>query len=286
MVRRGIVTKGISGKFFVQVDGQLIECYARKKLKKEDSIVLAGDMVDVDTSECVIENIVPRKNMLIRPPIANIDRIIIVISCIPEADLYLIDKLIIAAKLNKIEPILCFNKIDINNDYADEIEQQYLKSKSKFIKVSAKTGYNIDKLIEIMQGGVNCFAGQSAVGKSSLINAILGCNYSQTGDLSEKILRGKNTTRHTELIPVKDFFIADTPGFSLLELENLKYNELKDYYDEFLPYKSDCRFSSCTHTKEPDCAVLNAVSKGEISSSRHKRYTEMYFELKENQSFN
>ena len=284
MVQRGIVTKGISGKFFVQSEGQIIECFARKKLKK-DCIVLAGDVVDFNLSECVIENVVPRKNKLIRPPIANIDRIIIVISCVPEVDLYLTDKLIIAAKLNNIEPILCFNKIDLDNDLVFEIQQQYSKADVKFLKVSAKSGYNIDRLIEIMHGGLNCFAGQSAVGKSSLINAILGCDYSEIGNLSAKISRGKNTTRHTEIIKVRDFYIADTPGFSLLELDNLKYNELKDYYDEFFIYQNDCKFSSCTHIKEPDCAVINAVNRGDISSSRHKRYTEIYFDLKKEQSY-
>jgi ribosome biogenesis GTPase len=152
--------------------------------------------------------------------------------------------------------------------------------------VSAKSGYNIDKLIEIMHGGLNCFAGQSAVGKSSLINAILGCNYSEIGDLSAKISRGKNTTRHTEIIAVDDFFVADTPGFSLLKLDNLKYNQLKDYFDEFIPYQNDCKFSSCNHIQEPDCAVIDAVNNGKIAFERHKRYIEIYSELKKEQSYN
>lgn len=283
MLKKGTVTKCIAGKFSVFVDGKLIDCFARKKLKKEQ--LLAGDVVEIDDQNCVIENILPRKNKLIRPPIANIDRIIIVVSCVPYVDLHLVDKLIIAAKINGIEPILCFNKIDLDNDLAQEIHNQYKYSNIKYIQVSAKTGYNIDKLVQTMKGGINCFAGQSAVGKSSLINTIIGYDYSIVGDLSEKILRGKNTTRHTEIISVDDYYIADTPGFNLLELDNLKYNNLKDYYDEFIPYQENCKFSSCVHINEPECSVKYAIEEQKISKERYLRYIDIYNELKKEQSF-
>lgn len=282
MIKRGTVTKCVAGRFSVYVDGKFIECFARKKLKKDQ--LLAGDIVEVDEDNCVIENILPRKNKLIRPPIANIDRIIIVISCVPYVDLVLTDKLIIAAKINKIEPVLCYNKVDLDNDLAKKIQEQYKNANIRFIQVSAKTGYNIDNLKQILKGGINCFAGQSAVGKSSLINAILGCEYSEVGDLSEKILRGKNTTRHTEIINIDDYYIADTPGFNLLELSDLKYNDLKDYYDEFKEYKDNCRFSSCMHINEPECSVKQAVEEDKISKDRYLRYKEIYNDLKE-QSF-
>lgn len=284
MLKKGTVTKCIAGKFTVFVEGTLIECYARKKFKKEQ--LLAGDIVEIDDQNCVIENILPRKNKLIRPPIANIDRIIIVVSCVPYVDLHLVDKLIIAAKINQIEPVLCFNKVDLDNDdLAKKIQNQYKQSNIRFIQVSAKTGYNIDKLIQILKGGINCFAGQSAVGKSSLINAILGCDYSIVGDLSQKILRGKNTTRHTEIISLDDYYVADTPGFNLLELDNLEYNKLKDYYVEFNQYKNDCKFSSCAHINEPQCSVKQAANEDKISKERYLRYIDIYSDLKKEQSY-
>lgn len=284
MIKQGTVTKCIAGRFTVFVDGTLIECFARKKLKKEQ--LLAGDIVEIDDENCVIENVLPRKNKLIRPPIANIDKMIIVISCVPYVDLLLVDKLIVAAKINQIEPVLCFNKVDLDNDdLAKKIQNQYKQSNIRFIQVSAKTGYNIDKLIQILKGGINCFAGQSAVGKSSLINAILGCDYSVVGDLSQKILRGKNTTRHTEIISVDDYYVADTPGFNLLDLDNLEYNNLKDYYDEFNLYKNDCKFSSCAHINEPQCSVKQAVNEDKISKERYLRYIDIYNDLKKAQSY-
>jgi ribosome biogenesis GTPase len=279
MLKRGIVTKCIVGKFSVIADGKLMECFARKKLKKDQ--LLAGDIVEIDDVNCVIENILPRKNKLIRPPIANIDKIIIVISCVPYADLVLTDKLIIAAKINKIEPVLCYNKVDLDNDLAQKIYEQYKYSNIRFIHVSAKTGYNIDNLKQILKGGINCFAGQSAVGKSSIINAVLGCEYSEVGDLSQKILRGKNTTRHTEIINLDDYYIADTPGFNLLELNDLKYNYLKDYYNEFNDYKDNCKFSSCLHINEPQCSVKRAVEEEKISKERYLRYIDIFNDLKE-----
>jgi ribosome biogenesis GTPase len=284
MLKKGTVTKCIAGKFTVFVEGTLIECYARKKFKKEQ--LLAGDIVEIDDQNCVIENILPRKNKLIRPPIANIDRIIIVVSCVPYVDFHLVDKLIIAAKINQIEPVLCFNKVDLDNDdLAKKIQNQYKQSNIRFIQVSAKTGYNIDKLIQILKGGINCFAGQSAVGKSSLINDILGCDYSIVGDLSQKILRGKNTTRHTEIISLDDYYVADTPGFNLLELDNLEYNKLKDYYVEFNQYKNDCKFSSCAHINEPQCSVKQAANEDKISKERYLRYIDIYSDLKKEQSY-
>ncbi|HEY8424098.1 MAG TPA: ribosome small subunit-dependent GTPase A, partial [Clostridia bacterium] len=183
-----------------------------------------------------------------------------------------------------IEPVICFNKIDLDNGLAQEIQNQYKYSNIRFVQVSAKTGYNMEQLIQILKGGINCFAGQSAVGKSSLINVILGYEHSLVGDLSKKILRGKNTTRHTELIRVEDFFIADSPGFNLLELKGLKYNTLKDYYDEFASYQKDCKFSSCFHIKEPECAVKQAVEEDKISKDRYLRYIDIYNDLKKEQS--
>lgn len=272
----------MSGKYWVKTDNAVIECFARHKIK-DDGIILAGDNVDIDFETKIITNIHPRKNKLMRPPVANIDQMIIVISSLPQADFYLADKLIIAAKINRITPILCFNKTDLNEELALNMENQYQNSDVPFLKVSAKSRQNLDMLIKIMAGKINCFAGQSAVGKSSLINALLGYEYLLAGELSQKINRGKNTTRHTELISIDNFCVVDTPGFSLLELKDLMYNDLKDYYAEFEPFKNDCRFSSCTHTVEPSCKVRQAAIEGLFSFERYKRYTEIFAGLKKEQ---
>lgn len=276
----GIVIKCVSSKFWVDANTEVLECQARGKLKALGKIVI-GDIVEVDPIDKIIISVKDRKNYLIRPPVANIDSIIIVISSMPQADLVLTDKLIINSYAKKISPVVCYNKIDLNSEI--DILDQYEKAGIEVFRVSAKTGQNIDLLKNYINGKLCCFAGQSAVGKSSLINALLGKEYAKTGDLSQKIERGKNTTRHTEIFKVGGGWIADTAGFSLLETDGIMYNEVKDFYTEFLQYSKDCKFGNrCLHVPEPQCAVKSAVDKGLISKDRYQRYISILEEIKLN----
>lgn len=278
----GQVFKILSFVYYVKDDenGNIYECRGRGKIKR-DGEILVGDYVEYTASASgigTIDKVLPRKNQLVRPYVSNVDSAIIVIAPVPKPDYYLVDKVIVNCYKDGIEPVLCVNKSDL----IDDVE---LKS---FVKgygivetffVSAQTGAGLDSLRAHMSGKLSCFAGQSAVGKTSLLNALTGRN-AETGNISRRIERGKNTTRHTEIYELDDKTkLIDTCGFSLLELD-VEANELKLYYPEFTRLNDDCRFNSCVHVREPDCAVKQAVDSGEIDKDRYVRYTELYNEIK------
>ncbi len=225
-----------------------------------------------------IEKILPRKNELVRPYVANVDVTVIVIAPVPKPDYYLVDKIIINCYKDNIEPVLCVNKSDLISD----VELKRLTNGYGIINgfsVSAYTGDGLNELKEYMSGKLVCLAGQSAVGKTSLLNALTGGNV-ETGSISRRIERGKNTTRHTEIYDLDaNTEIIDTCGFSLLEID-MKPSELKLYYPEFTRFNDDCKFSSCVHINEPYCAVKRAVDNGEIDKNRYGRYIELYNEIK------
>jgi ribosome biogenesis GTPase len=237
--------------------------------------MLAGDIVEFDEKECVISSIKKRKNSLIRPSIANIDLINIVISNPPAPDLILVDKLICSARIKGIDFFITVNKADLNNIDLQNIINSYKKICKIFV-VSALTGENIEQLKDYIKGRLVCFAGQSAVGKTSLINRILGID-NKTGEVSLKTERGKHTTTVTELITKDNFFVADTPGFSTL-FNDISQTELSDIFfqgeTEYL-----CKFRGCLHLKEPDCAIKNMVESGEINKKRYERYLQILNEL-------
>lgn len=271
----GRVIKAVASKFFVDVQGDVKVCFARKRIKN-DGLIFVGDYVDVakERDSFVIEEVKPRKNKLIRPYVCNVDVCFIVIAPEPEPDFLLVDKVIVNCLMEGIKPVLVINKCDLKNVDVDEYQGVL-----DIVECSATTGENVSKLIETARGKTACFAGQSAVGKSSLLNAMLDCDLLEVGELAKKIKRGKNTTRKTEIFHVEEnTYFVDTCGFSMLETVDVEPENLRLYFDDMEIFRKDCRFNMCTHTKEPDCAVKAHVGK-EIGIGRYQRYKTIYEEL-------
>ena len=277
------VIKHKSSTFEVERDGIIITAKARGKLKR-DGEILVGDfaLIEEKEGEKIISAIKKRENSLIRPAVANVDVIVLVVAPKPEIDWFLIDKMIINCKKAGIECLLCLNKTDIAKEEIDALKRQYGNEVSAIVSTSAIEG-KVGELISQIKGKLVCFAGQSAVGKSTLSNAILGENKMETGDVSEKIGRGKNTTTTATILRSPDgFYFIDTPGFSMLDATEEDYATLGAYYDDFVRFADGCKFHPCTHTSEPDCAVKRAVERGEIDEQRYERYLKIFEESKEN----
>lgn len=245
-------------------------------MKIKSDGISTGDFVTTENG--VIIDVLPRKNKLKRPNVANVDIVAIVVGRPPEPDFYLIDKLIGICTINSIDVVLIVNKLDLEAENAKRIDENYSGAVSGIYKVSAKTGEGIDELFSVFAGKLVVFSGQSAVGKTSILNCVSGENR-QVGELSKKTERGKQTTTVSEIIEKNGVEIMDTPGFSAIDIA-LGEDELPHSYPEFLPYLGKCRFSDCRHTNEPDCAIKNAVSSGKINKERYTRYTDIYKELK------
>ncbi|MGN1093898.1 MAG: ribosome small subunit-dependent GTPase A [Candidatus Neoclostridium sp.] len=274
------VVKAGNVRFEVDTPDGSVVCNSRKKVKR-NSDVLVGDLVYLENAdgETVIKAVEKRRNSLIRPAVANVDQIVMLISPVPEPDYFLIDKLILNCHAKKIDCILCVNKTDIR-DLTDEIEKQYARSVRAIVPVCAKSGY-IEKLLPLLKNRITCLAGQSAVGKSSLCNALTGSDCFEEGELSERIMRGKNTTTVASLVRISDgTFIVDTPGFSMLDVFDVTADELDLYYDEYVELSVGCKYHRCTHVAEPDCEVKRKVASGELSSERYERYKTLYETLK------
>ena len=246
--------------------------------------MVVGDHVDIveneyDSGKYIITNLHPRKNFIPRPPIANIDKLLIVIAAKPEPDLYLVDKLYIYCIINNIEPILVINKCDLcSTEFIESIQKQYYFM--KIFVISAKNHINTDNLSDYIRNSFCALCGQSAVGKSSILNALMPALNLQTQGLSAKIDRGKHTTRVNEIFADNGLVIADTPGFTSLEMD-IDYKELSDYYPEF-QIDEECRYLDCSHIKEgKDCAICARVESGLINRDRYNRYIEHRNKLKE-----
>ncbi len=283
---QGIILSGIGGFYTVLDDeGRRHTLRAQAKLRRQHLTPLAGDRVTFESGEGEAHGwltaIEPRANRLVRPPVANIDVIgIVVAAASPEPDLMLVDRMLMYARKNGIESVLIVNKCDEDHQRAQEIERQYAGSGVRVMKTSAKTGEGVQALKEALCSRIHALGGQSGVGKSSLLNRLYGFKR-ETGALSEKIERGKNTTRHSELIPLPEGGMAlDTPGFSLLELELTDPAELRFLVPEFEPYEGQCRFAPCMHVSEPDCTVRAAVEAQGVAAERWERYTFLYEDMK------
>lgn len=283
----GIIIKALSGFYYVSSGDEIYACKARGSFRKSGVSPLVGDSVIFEkTSETtgIIDEILTRKNSLVRPPVANIDKLFIVSSfSSPKPNTFLIDKMTVIAMYNNIEPIIVFNKCDMG-DFG-EFKSIYDKAGFKTYIVSAEEAIGINELKAEMKNGISAFTGNSGVGKSSILNNIFGRELIATGEVSDKLGRGRHTTRHTELYKLADgSFVADTPGFSSLELDYSDY-ELKEKlafcFSDFEDYIDECKFSTCTHTSENGCAVINAVKNGEIEPTRHESYIQLFCEMKD-----
>ncbi|MBQ6860123.1 MAG: ribosome small subunit-dependent GTPase A [Clostridia bacterium] len=278
---KGIVIKSQGSSYVVKVEEQKILCIAKGVLKFKKMQILVGDSVEVEMETKTITKVYPRKNEFIRPPIANVDQLIIVVaSANPSPDLMLLDKQIVMAEKNGVEPIICINKIDLDAEYSDIIET-YENIGYQVITTTAKNGIGIDKIARIINNKITAFSGNSGVGKSALTNNIFNEEVTAEGETSERLQRGKHTTKHVELYEfAKNSFIADTPGFSSFDVDGVSAKDLAEYYIEFNNFVSDCEYRSCTHVKELNCGVKKAVSKRKIDKGRYERYVSLYEKLK------
>ena len=284
----GSIMQGI-GSFYTVLcdgDGQRYTLRAQKKLRRQGMTPMVGDRVRFTPGQGEedgwLEEILPRKSQLVRPSVANVDTLMLVVASVPQPDMLLCDKLIVRAGRGNMTPALCVNKIDLGDSLAREIEQEYRGTALRVFSVSALTGEGIPELREAMRGRVTCLAGQSAVGKSSLLNALFGLSL-ETGGLSRKTDRGRHTTRRAEMMAVDGMMVLDTPGFSLLELEgDLEPQAFAELYPEYNERAQGCRFQPCLHDREPGCAVHAAVDAGELGCARWERYRELLAEVREN----
>ncbi len=270
-----IVIKKEGSKYIVKDNDEYLTCSVKGILKKENKQVLVGDIVEVEDS--VISRIFDRKSELHRPNIANVDQAIIVVSAInPEFSTYLLDKTINIVEFNNITPIICVTKMDLLKD--KQSIEEYL---NYYEKIGYKIIINTEKkeLTEILENKVTVLIGQSGVGKSTLLNFIDDSLNLLSQDISLRLGRGKNTTRNVELLEIANGFVADTPGFSVLDLKDMKKEDIRDNVIEFNNYKSKCKYKDCMHLKEKDCEVKNNVEKGKIHISRYENYKKFIGEL-------
>ncbi|WAM32606.1 ribosome small subunit-dependent GTPase A [Caldicellulosiruptor naganoensis] len=279
----GVIVKAIAGFYYVyDHNGNIYECRARGVFRKEEITPLVGDhvtIVEKAKGAYVIDKIHPRRNQLIRPPIANVDIAIVVVASVsPEVSFIALDKLLVNVLKEKVKPLICVNKIDLDNGKTFEIiKNQY--SVFDVIGVSAKTGEGIEELKQYIKGKISVFAGQSGVGKTSILNCLIPGLNLKVGEISKKIERGRHTTRVVELLrAAEDTYIADTPGFSSIEIIGMLRDELKYYYPEFYDYEN-CKFPGCNHIFEPECGVKAAVNEKKINFERYERYKEIFMQL-------
>lgn len=284
----GIILKALSGFYYVAAgEEEPVACRARGKFRHQKITPLVGDRVRITRladGGGVVDEILPRRNQFWRPAVANIDQLVVVASgAIPATEPFLIDRVASIAESRGCEPVICVNKCDL--DRGDGLYETYRRAGFPTLRVSAKTGEGVARLRVLLTGKVSAFTGNSGVGKSSLLNALWPGLTLPVGEVSEKLGRGRHTTRHVELLRLEDgALVADTPGFSSFDLEQGELGrreELAETFREFRPYLDQCRFVGCAHVKEKGCAVRAAVEAGEIPSSRHASYVRLYEQAKE-----
>ena len=287
---QGKIVKGIAGFYYVDVAGAgIYECKAKGVFRKDKVKPLVGDDVELevlDEQEKTgnVTAILPRRNALIRPAVANVDQAMVIFAMKnPRPNFSLLDRFLLMMERQKVETVICLNKQDLADpEETEEIRKIYGDCGYQVIATSIKEEKGLEQVEAILRGKTTVVAGPSGVGKSSLTNGIQGEVQMETGEISRKLKRGKHTTRHSQLIRVgDDTFLCDTPGFTSLYVEEMDKEELRHYFREFVPYEGQCRFQGCVHIHEPGCAVKEALEEGRISQRRYENYTELYEELKE-----
>ena len=291
---QGKIIKGIAGFYYIYAeDGNIYECKAKGIFRKDNFKPLVGDNVEItvlneEEKEGSVTSILPRRNSLIRPAVANVDQAFLIFAMEnPKPNFLLLDRFLIMMKQQKIPVVICFNKKDVGEKKEmEKLYEIYTGCGYRVVLSSTYEGEGMDEIHEILKGKTTVVAGPSGVGKSSITNCMQGEVQMETGEISKKLKRGKHTTRHSQVIPVeKNTFLVDTPGFSSLYLTDMKEEELRDYFPEFVMYEPQCRFQGCMHIHEPGCAVKKALSEGKISQQRYDNYLALYEELKEKRRY-
>ena len=291
---QGKIIKGIAGFYYIYAeDGNIYECKAKGIFRKDNFKPLVGDNVEItvlneEEKEGSVTSILPRRNSLIRPAVANVDQAFLIFAMEnPKPNFLLLDRFLIMMEQQKIPVVICFNKKDVGEkEEMEKLYEIYTGCGYRVVLSSTYEGEGMDEIHEILKGKTTVVAGPSGVGKSSIPNCMQGEVQMETGEISKKLKRGKHTTRHSQVIPVeKNTFLVDTPGFSSLYLTDMKEEELRDYFPEFVMYEPQCRFQGCMHIHEPGCAVKKALSEGKISQQRYDNYLALYEELKEKRRY-
>ena len=290
---QGKIIRGIGGFYYINAGNSIYECKAKGSFRKDGIRPLVGDDCIIDILDeknrlANITSILPRHSEIIRPAVANVDQAMIIFAISrPEPNFNLLDRFIIQISQKDLPCIIVINKMDLADDnQRREIEEAYVACGCKVVFTSVSNREGVEEIRKLIKGKTTTVAGPSGVGKSSMINLLQSAVKMQTGVLSDKIDRGKHTTRHSELIPIdEDTYILDTPGFSSLNLFDVSTDTLKDYYYEFEDYAAECRFLDCKHISEPDCRVKKAVESGEVSRLRYENYLTLYRECKEKRKY-
>ena len=283
----GTIIKALSGFYYVDVGAEQepITCRGRGKLRHQKITPLVGDHVAITVTEDgtgMVDEVLPRSNQFQRPMVANMDQLVILASgAIPVTDPFLIDRMVSLAEYKGCQPIICFNKCDL--EPATQLVELYQKAGFQSFAISAQTGEGLEQLLGVLDGKISAFTGNSGVGKSSVLNALCPQFGLKVGQVSEKLGRGRHTTRHVELFRVGGGLVADTPGFSAFDVEQMELipkEKLANTFREFRPYLEQCRFVGCAHVKERGCAVREAVDNGAIAPSRYQSYVRLYDQVK------
>lgn len=283
----GTIIKALSGFYYVDVGAEQepITCRGRGKLRHQKITPLVGDHVAITVTEDgtgMVDEVLPRANQFLRPMVANMDQLVILASgAIPVTDPFLIDRMVSLAEYKGCQPIICFNKCDL--EPATQLVELYQRAGFQSFAISAQTGEGLEQLLGVLDGKISAFTGNSGVGKSSVLNALCPQFGLKVGQVSEKLGRGRHTTRHVELFRVGGGLVADTPGFSAFDVEQMELipkEELANTFREFRPYLEQCRFVGCAHVKERGCAVREAVDNGAIAPSRYQSYVRLYDQVK------